>query len=88
MLSSTNIDKYIKLNYVHEDVYDNDTQQTTNYTYISLECGQSNSNGVPMFPYYIESQRIATSLINSSTSLFIGVQQQGNLFDIDFEILS
>lgn len=57
-------------------------------TFISLSCGRNDSNGNPMYPYYIESDYIESSLITSSTNLFIGIQQQDGLFDIDFQILN
>lgn len=81
ILESTNtiyMGKYLKINY----------NQDNSYTFISLECGESLDNGTPMFPYYIESQRILTSSINENTNLFIGIQQQNNMFDIDFEIIT
>jgi len=52
-------------------------------TFISLKSGLKEG-----YPYYIESQRIATSSISSSTNLYIGIQSNSGLFDIDFEILS
>ena len=68
---------YIKISYNEKE----------DYAFISLECGQPNSTGDAMFPYYIESDKIAIQNITSETKLFIGIQQQGGLFDIDFRIL-
>ena len=73
--------KYLKLAYNTIEIED------VEYTYISLECGDIDNNGNAMFPYYIESQKIKSSLITSNTNLFIGIQQQNNLFDINFQII-
>ena len=77
MTSSSNNQKYIKITY----------NEKGNYAFVSLKCAQPNSNGKDMHPYYIESNTIALANITSETKLFIGVQQQGGLFDIDFRIL-
>lgn len=69
--------KYIKISYNEKE----------DYAFMSLECGQPNSTGDAMFPYYIESDKILLADITSETKLFIGIQQQGGLFDIDFRIL-
>lgn len=60
------------------NVYYNTTDKES---YISLECGDDE------FPYYIESDRLLLTDITNKTNLFVGIQQQGYLFDIDFEIL-
>lgn len=70
-------------NYIRLE-YNNDGTST----YISLYSGQNNDNGDPMYPYYIESARIPTSNIVDTTNLFIGIQQQNGLFNLDFEILT
>ena len=57
-------------------------------TFISLSCGRTDSNGNAMYPYYIESNYITSSSITEDTNLFIGIQQQDGLFDIDFQILN
>ena len=69
---------YIKLDYNNDG---------TN-TYISLSCGRNNNLGETMYPYYIESERIESSSISEDTNLFIGIQQQNGLFDLDFQILN
>lgn len=69
--------KYIKISYNEKE----------DYAFVSLECGQPDSTGMAMFPYYIESDRILLSKITLETKLFIGIQQQSGLFDIDFRIL-
>lgn len=87
---STDSSRHIILKYNQEDVYDETTETTTNYTFISLESGQTKTiNNIEYFyPYYIESERIATNTITSTTKLFINVQEQGELFDISFKILT
>lgn len=87
---STDSSKHIILKYNQEDIYDEITQTTTNYTFISLESGKSKIiNGKEIFfPYYIESSRIETSTITKTTKLFINVQEKNELFDIDFQILT
>lgn len=57
-------------------------------TFISLSSGRIDSNGNAMYPYYIESNYITSSSITEDTNLFIGIQQQDGLFDINFQILS
>ena len=79
--------RYVSTKYNEEDVYDERTKIWSNYTYISLESGRNDINGQPMFPYYIESERILTSTITSSTDLFVGIQAQNGLFDISFQII-
>lgn len=69
--------KYIKISYNEKE----------DYAFVSLECAQPNSTGAAMFPYYIESDKLLLSDITSQTKLFIGIQQQGGLFDINFRIL-
>lgn len=90
LTSSTISSKHIYIKYNQEDVYDETTQTTTNYTYISLASGQSKTiNNIEYFyPYYIESNRILTSSITPTTQLFINVQEQDELFDISFQILN
>jgi uncharacterized repeat protein (TIGR02543 family) len=73
----TEIGQYINL------TYNNDGTNT----YISLECGQNDYLGNPMFPYYIESNKILTSSITSTTLLFIGVQQDDSIFNLDLELI-
>lgn len=73
---------YIKLDYIVEGSGSNAE------TYIALTCGRNDSAGQAMYPYYIESQRIASETITADTNLFIGIQQQNGLFDIDFEIIT
>ena len=87
---SSDPSKHIYIYYNQEDVYDEITQITTNYTFVSLASGQSKTiNGVEYFyPYYIESERILTSSITETTKLFINVQEQDELFDISFKILN
>lgn len=75
-------DGKIVLKYNKEDVFDETTNSTLSYTFISLESG---SRG---YSYYIESSRILSSSINSATKLFINVQEQNELFDIQFQILN
>lgn len=82
---TTDNGRYVSIKYNEEDVYDEDTSTWSNYTYISLESGRNDANGQPMFPYYIESERILTSTITSSTDLFVGIQAQNGLFDISFQ---
>lgn len=77
MTSSIYSGYYIKVDY-HND--------GTN-TYVSLSCGRTDSSGNAMFPYYIESDSISSSSITSTTNLFIGIQQQNGLFDINFQIV-
>jgi hypothetical protein len=84
---TTDNGRYVSIKYNEEDVYDEDTSTWSNYTYISLESGRNDANGQPMFPYYIESERILTSTITSSTDLFVGIQAQNGLFDISFQII-
>lgn len=69
--------KYIKISYNEKE----------DYAFVSLECAQPDSTGAAMFPYYIESDKLLLSDITSETKLFIGIQQQGGLFDINFRIL-
>lgn len=73
-----NEQKYVSLKYNIED----------NYSFVSLEAGEvlSIDNVEFSHPYYIESQRILTQSITENTSLFIGIQAQGGLYDLDFEI--
>lgn len=69
--------------------YDSETINDIDYNFISLEAYRdSNSKMFHMFPYYIESQRIPKSSITKDTNLFIGIQEQEGLFDIDFEIIN
>jgi hypothetical protein len=77
MTSTVYAGKYVRLEY---------NDDGTN-TYISLYCGQNDYLGNAMFPYYIESQKILSSTITSSTVLFIGLQQSDSLFNLDFEII-
>lgn len=87
---STCPNKHIIIKYNQEDVYNETAKEYENYTFISLESGQSkNIDGVDYFyPYYIESDRILTSLITATTKLFINVQEQEEMFDITFQILN
>jgi len=57
-------------------------------TYISLSYTQLNYLGEQMYPYYIESDKIDSSLIDENTVLFIGIQQNGNLFNLYFQIIT
>lgn len=82
MTSSIYNGYYIKLDYITEGSGDSAE------TYIALSAGMTDSTGQSMYPYYIESNRIATSSITSTTNLFIGIQQQNGLFDINFQILN
>lgn len=82
MTSSIYNGYYIKLDYITEGSGDSAE------TYIALSAGMTDSVGQPMYPYYIESDRIATSSITNTTNLFIGIQQQNGLFDINFQILN
>ena len=68
--------------------YNKETVNNVEYVYLSLESGQKDYQGADMFPYYIESERIASSNITDSTKLFIGIQEQDGLFDLDFEIIT
>lgn len=90
LTSSTIPSKHIYIKYNQEDVYNEVTKTTTNYTFVSLASGQSKTiDDVEYFyPYYIESNRILTSSITPTTQLFINVQEQGELFDISFKILT
>lgn len=82
-LSATSVqDEKIVIKYNKEDVFDEITSSTLNYTFISLESGSDR------YSYYIESNRILSSTINSTTKLFINVQEQNELFDIKFQILN
>lgn len=83
MTTSGYIYKYIKLKYNIET-----SNEGIYYSFISLESGRNDNYGNTMFPYYIESEHIQTSLINEDTKLFIGLQQQGDLFDIHLEIIN
>ena len=56
--------------------------------FIWLNSYMPSPTGVQMFPYYIESNRISISSITATTKLFIGIQGQNGLFDMDFEILN
>lgn len=56
--------------------------------FIWLNSYMPSSIGVQMFPYYIESNRIPISSITDTTKLFIGIQGQNGLFDMDFEIIT
>lgn len=69
--------------------YNQEINEGVSYTFISLESVQGNVSGQPtkMFPYYIESQRIQTTTISDDTKLFVGIQEQEGLFDIDFEVI-
>lgn len=73
---------YIKLDYIIEGSGSNAE------TYVTLTCGRNDNTGKPIFPYYIESQRIASETITADTNLFIGIQQQEGLFDLDFKIIT
>ena len=82
VLSSTSASgNYIKIKYNIEET--NGVQES----FISLECGQADISGNSMFPYYIESQRILTNTIIETTNLFIGIQREDNLFNLDFQVL-
>lgn len=87
---STDSSRHIILKYNQEDVYDETTQTTTNYTFISLASGQIKTidNNEYFHPYYIESERIPTNTITNTTKLIINVQEQNELFDISFQILN
>lgn len=78
MTSSVYSGYYIKLDYKSDNTS----------RYIALSCGRVDNSGDAMFPYYIESEHIPLVNINENTNLFIGVQQQGGLFDINFQILT
>lgn len=67
--------------------YNVEEENGVDYSFISLECGQSTSAGDSMFPYYLESDRIETSLITEDTNAFIGIQKQNGLFNLKFQIL-
>lgn len=82
MTTSGVVYKYIKL------AYNTVTQAGIEYSFISLESGRNDNYGKTMFPYYIESEYIEKSLITENTNLFIGIQQQDDLFDIHFEKIS
>lgn len=84
---TTDSGRYVSIKYNEEDIYDSDTQTWSNYTYVSLESGRNDINGQPMPPYYIESQKILTSTILSTTNLFIGIQENNGLFAINFQTI-
>lgn len=87
-ISNSITSEYIIIKYNKKDFILDGETEAQNYTFISLESGMTNSSGIPCFPYYIESAKILTNTINANTKLFVGIQQQGGLFDIDFEILN
>lgn len=68
------------------EYYDNGLNDPflVNKTFISLDSGLLNT-----YPYHIESNKILyNSEITEDTKFFIGIQCQGGLFDIDFQILN
>ena len=85
--------KYISLRYNTEDEYNEATNQYTKNVFISLSCismyNIAQNGKIVQYnnEYYIESERILATNITPSTYIFVGVQQQGSLFDIDFEII-
>lgn len=81
LTSSIYTDRYIELKY-NVKTYD-----SIEYAFISLQTGRNDVNGNHIGIYYIESDYIQKSSINNNTKLFIGIQQQGSLFDIKFQTI-
>lgn len=79
---SKDVNKYIKIKYNIESV-DNDI-----YGYLSLESsfGTSNEN-IQMHPYYVETDRILVADLMGK-SVYVAIQQQDGLFDLEFKIIN
>lgn len=80
--SSTMTNNFLEIKYNKINI------DNVDYDFISLECGWTNTTPEYTYSYYIESDKILSSTITSATNLFIGIQQQNNMFDISFQILS
>lgn len=83
MTSTTNSGAYITLTKESANLWDEDSDDYVDYTYISLKSGLSEG-----FPYYLESDKIETSEIDSSTKLFICLQAQDGLFELSLDIIN
>lgn len=89
MTSTIFSDRYVSIKY-NVNTYDG-----VEYAFISLESGRNypildeQYKGYPNYvgKYYIESNYIESSSITENTNLFIGIQQQGDLFDLAFKII-
>ena len=67
--------------------YNSEMEDGEEYVFISIQSGQTTSDGTPLFPYYLESNRILKSSISETTNIFVGVQKQNNLFELDFRTI-